>query len=675
MLLIGCASAHAEFSRDINYKPRTDTSRFEQRKLYQDALYLIKSGQRSRYRKIAPQLEAYPLYPYLAYTDKIYHLSSQSTEDIVAFIDQYQDTPLSGQLRQNWLFSLARRGQWETFLNFYDEAEAGERNACFYGIALYNQGRLAEAMAQAERLWLVGRSQPEECDPVFKFWRDNKGLTADLAWQRYALAVKAREAKLAAYLIRFLDKSDKSDANNLKLVHAQPGNILRYTRFDNQRSHAGEVILHGVKQLAQRDPASALIALNHYVAVREIDPAEVAEAYVYIGIRIAQSGDEKNQLETIPLDLNAYPELVAARIRLALRRSDWSDVLILINLLPAEDEQHANWQYWKASVLASSGDSADQEIARSIFVDLASQRSFHGFLSADRLGLNYNFVDEPSTVSTEEILALETTPGIQRALELLTLNERSRARREWYFTTRDFSNTERQIAARVAQRWGWYKPAIQSLIDAKAWNDLDFRFPIAYQETFISNARAADIPVYWSLAIARQESAFMPDAKSPSGAYGLMQLMPATARIMAQRTGASLQSNQQLIDPDLNIKLGSQYLGRMLRRYDNNRILASAAYNAGPGNVDKWLDPDLDFDVWIETIPFRETREYVKNVLMFSTIYGRRMHQEQPLIYSHELAQFKPRSAPETIEVAAPESRVRVTSDELHRPAAVADAR
>jgi soluble lytic murein transglycosylase len=241
----------------------------------------------------------------------------------------------------------------------------------------------------------------------------------------------------------------------------------------------------------------------------------------------------------------------------------------------------------------SKPDVVAQKQADAIFTNLAKARTFYGFMSADRMGQSYSFVDKPSNVSFEEILNLEASPGIQRALELLTIDERNRARREWYFTTRDFSNKERQIAARVAQKWGWYKPAIQSLIEAKAWNELDYRFPVAYQDTFIHYARAADIPVVWSLAIARQESAFMPDAKSPASAYGIMQLMPATAKSMAKYTGSSYRNNRDLTKPELNIKLGSHYLGKMLRRYNNNSILATAAYNAGPGNVKRWINADL----------------------------------------------------------------------------------
>ena len=638
--MLFCSQLQAEFSRGVNYTPRPDLSRFEQREQYRKVLYLAKSGQHSRYLKIRHQLRAYPLYPYLEYADKMYNLSRQSAESIRAFINQYSDSPLAGQMLQNWLYHLAKQGKWKTFIENYDPTRSTEKNACFYGYALYREARIREAMQWAQKLWLVDFSQPDECDPIFRVWRDNDGLRPEIAWQRFSLALRANEVKLATYLTRFLKREDRQHANSFRLVHTRPYNIKRINRYKADHPRIRELILHGVKRLARTRPDEALETLTQFLSFHQFEPGLLTSTYVYIGKQLARSGDKKNQINDLPVNLRAHPDLVEARVRLALGLNDWSQVLILIHLLPEETQLQSRWQFWKARVLAGSVDPADRELAQGIFTLLAGSRNFYGFLAADRLQQTYNFVHEPSSVSEEEILALEASPGIQRALELLSLNERNKARREWYFTGRDFSNKERQIAARVAHKWGWYKPGIQSLIDARAWNDLDFRFPIAYQDTFISNARSADIPVNWSLAIARQESAFMPDAKSPVGAVGLMQLMPATAKIMARRVGIAFKSNRDLIKPAFNIHLGSQYLGRMLRRYNNNRILATAAYNAGPGNVDGWVNPDLPIDVWIETIPFAETRSYVQNVLMFSVIYGRRLQQKQPLIYHHELDDF-----------------------------------
>lgn len=630
----------ADFSRGANYGGATSPDRFEQRQRYLDAIHLIRGSQFTRFNKLKPQLRTYSLYPYLVYTEMAYRISRQTEDDILRFIDEHQDTPLPEPLLQHWLKNLARRGEWDLFVKHYGKVTPTKELACHYGYGLYKTGLRDQAMHEAEKLWLVGFSQPDECDSIFKIWRDNDGLTGELAWRRFAMAIEENERKLSGYLLRFLDRQDKSFASNYRLVHAKPRTIKRTQAFRKHHIRNREIVLYGVKRLAKTSPEEALTLLARYRSYHDFDPDALEDAYAAIGVQLAMKTDKIDLLESLPVNLHNHPELIEARLRQSLRHADWSNVIVLINLLSEEDQATPRWQYWKARVLGQSDDLADQKIAQRILVDLSEARTFYGFLSADILDAQYNFQDEPRPITLDQILSMEATPGIQRALELFALGERSRARREWYFTTAEFTEREREVAARVALRWGWYKAAIQAMIDAGAWNHLDFRFPLAYQDTFISHARRANIPVQWSLAIARQESAFMPDAKSKSGALGVMQLMPTTARLVAGRLGVNYANNTSLTEPELNIRLGTHYLGQMLRRFDNNRILASAAYNAGPGRVDKWLNPGLPFDVWIEVIPFTETRGYVQNVLMFSSIYSRRLEEAGPLIYPHERASF-----------------------------------
>jgi soluble lytic murein transglycosylase len=632
----------ADFSRGAGYNPTVAPDRFEQRQMYLDAIHLIKTSQFSRLQKLKPQLRTYPLYPYLEYTEISYRISRQSEQDILRFVEQYKDTPLVESLLAHWLSNLAKRGKWEIFVTHYDKVTPTKKLACQHAYGLYKVGMVDQALTQAEKLWTVGFSQPDECDSIFNVWRGANGITPEIAWQRFALSLKENNKDLASYLIRFVDRQDKPFATNYRLVHLKPKTIKRYKSFKATNIRNREIILHGVKRLSRLDPEDALLTLEKYEKLQDFNPDELEDAYTYIGVRLAGKSSDLALVDSLPVNLHEHPKLVEARIRQNLKHGDWSNVMVLINLLPQEQQKSNRWQYWKARALGLSADEADREIARNVMIELSSERSFYGFVSADILQNQYNYQDEPSPVTLEQILSLEESPGIQRALELFALGERSQARREWYFSTSDFNNVERDVAARVALRWGWYKASIQTMIDAGAWNHLDHRFPIAYADTFITHARRANIPVQWSLAIARQESSFMTDAKSSAGALGVMQLMPATAKQVAAKIGVSYPNNRSLTSPDLNIRLGTNYLGQMLRKFDNNRILASAAYNAGPGRVNQWLNPNVPFDVWIEIIPFTETRNYVQNVLMFSSIYSRRMNERQPLIYAHERNYFSP---------------------------------
>lgn len=618
-----------------------EPSRFEKRNLYREAVEDIRAGRWTRYREKKPQLEDYPLYAWLEYTEKIYSIQSQSPEDIRAFVERYGDSPVSDRLLENWIFTLGVQRRWETLLDFYDDDRVhGKRNACFHARALQETGRDNEAMRAATALWRVSYSQPDECDPVFRTFRLAGGIDRENAWRRFALAIGDREYSLASYLTRFLDDQDRQLGDLFRQLPRNPALIARTGSFSTDDAKTREVITYGIRRLARRDADRAFELLEQYSSTHTFEPETLAHLYEFVGVRVALDDDVNNVLDSIPVDLHDVPELTEARIRLALRQQDWSQVLVLLNLLPEAEQLSPRWQYWKARVLITSESEADRTRGREIYEELAGVRRFYGFLAADALGRPYDFRDEPANITEAEILEIEARPGIQRALELLAIDDRVDARIEWAYATREFSDRELQIAARVAQKWGWYRQAISSMIDAEAWDDLSIRFPLAYQHEFVRHSRRWDIPLHWSLAIARQESAFMPDARSSAGARGIMQLMPGTARIAAGAHGLPYSDVDELVDPATNIEIGTAYLGQMLRRFNDNRILATAAYNAGPGRVDRWIDPSLPLDVWVETIPFRETREYVQSVLMFSTIYARQLAQRQPLIYAHEFGEF-----------------------------------
>ncbi len=617
-----------------------DVSRYDQRQIYQAAIADIKAGRWAAMEEKKKALASYPLYPYLEYTAFIYSIQRQNSARIMPFVEAHRHSPISRRLLENWLFVLGARGRWDEFLAHYDGGLLGRRNACFHAHALYRTGRKEAATAAAKNLWLVDYSQPDECDPVFRLFRSQGGLVRNTAWQRLLMTQEAREYSLAGYLVRYLDSEDVSLADRLRQLRQNPGLIRRTGLFATDNEQTRDVISYGIRRLARQDAAAAFEALGSYRVSHGFNATELASLYEYVGVRIAQNGDPSGLLNRIPVDHNLVTGLVEARIRLALQQQHWSDALVLINQLPDTEANTPRWRYWKARILVDSSNGDDQASARDIYRELAKQRNFYGFVSADALGSRYEFQHYPIEIPGEEVLAIESRPGIQRALELFTIGERHDGRAEWQYATRDMSDYDLQVAARVAQKWGWYRQAIKSMIDAEAWNDLDMRFPLAYQHEFVTVSRRFDIPLNWSLAIARQESAFMPDARSTAGARGIMQLMPTTAKLAATHHNLSFNGNGDLNNPDRNIEIGAAYLGEMFRRFDRNRILATAAYNAGPSRVDRWRNPDLPLDVWIETIPFRETREYVQNVLMFAAIYARRLEQDQPLIENHEFSEF-----------------------------------
>lgn len=627
----------------------------QQRQEYKKAMRMLRFGRLSRYQVLKPKLRNYALYPYLEFTEHERRLSRLSESDLLSFSQTYHDTPLAGQLFQVWLTYLAKKGQWERFLQHYDQATPSKPLACDYGYALHQTGRKAEMMQHTEKLWLVNFSQPAACDRVFKVWQDAKGLTQDLAWDRFSLALRSNQLRLANYLVYRLNRQNRRHAKRFLQVRRQPKTIKNIDTFSDDNARNREIILYGVQRLARQDPEAALSALNRHKEQHQFEPSQLEAAYVRIGVHLALLAPAKSKQTALPIQRQDHPALTEAQIRAALKLGDNDQVMALIELLPEQTQATPRWQYWKAKMQYRSGSplrsSPQRRRAVKVLRKLATSRSFYGFVAADQLGVSYNFEDESRPASAKELLAMVKMPGILRALELFALKEHTQARREWHYSTKDFDGAQAAIAAQLALERNWYRAAIQMMSSNEAWNHLDVRFPLAFQPIFSAHADQANIPVPWSLAIARQESSFMPDAKSHAGALGIMQILPSTAKEVAKEIGTSFRHSRNLLDPATNIELGTAYLGKMFKRFDNNRILASVAYNAGAKRAREWYVPSLPFDVWIETIPNDQARNYVQNVLLFTSIYSRKFDRPLRVLEDHERKAF---SQPRLVDGSAP---------------------
>ena len=652
-LILFYSNSLGDFSRGQSYEANQKKDLIEQRKAYKKAMRFLKNNQFSNFSKEKEGLKNYSLYPYLEFNEKIYRISRYKEKQILKFLEDYSETPLGQPLLSHWLPILAKRGHWTVFLRNYSQLiNPSNELECLHSYALYKRESKFAGLDKAARLWTVGFSQPKECDTIFHLLNATGGISSEMAWSRLSLSIKANEHSLSKYLLRYIAETQAELASNFRLVHSNPKVLKKLKRFSANTLENKEIVLHGIARLSRREPVKALELLNRYSKLLSFEDSKLDETYEKIGLALSRREIDQSLLDSLPIKLRDHPDLVEARIRHSLRIKDWSNVLVLINLFSEEREELEQWKYWKARVLSLSEDQADRKVAQDIYSELSQNRSFYGFLASDIMGTKYNYNHEVHNISYDETIGLEENKSVKRALELFALGYLGKARQEWYFATSKLEQHERIIAANLALRWGWHKASIQTMIQSKNWDSLTERFPVAHKDVFTRHARQLDIPISWSLAVARQESAFMPDAKSSAGARGLMQLMPSTARIIAKSEGIKYSSQNKLLEVDFNIRLGSNYLRWMLGRYNNNRILASAAYNAGPGNVDKWVNKDLALDVWIETIPFNETRNYVKNVLAYSTIYNYLLEQDSPFIFTGEKEQFGKRKAPKKFSSA-----------------------
>jgi len=608
----------------------------QQRQMYDEAKRALAKGDKGPYLRYANALRDYPLEPYLAYDELTARLKWASDAEIEKFLTEHGDLPQAGWMKLRWLRWTAERGNWQTFINHYDPKLNFTELDCLYGQYLLKHGMKAEGNAATEKLWLVGKSQPEACDVLFEIWRAVGQLTEERRWKRAKLAAEARNYGLASYLGKGLPTLSQRAA--LLVEVAQKPQLLSQTaRFTPADRAMADVVGLGLRRLARQNPEKALSLLEVYAGKMSFSDEEKVAIAREIGLTLAKRFDMRGLAVMAKYDPQLRDNTVSEwRTRLLLRHGRWDDAYQLTSRLPSDLAATSRWRYWQARSLQLAQPQNPQALA--LYQPLAKERDFYGFLAADRIQAPYSLNNRPMAIDPQLMQKVRNTAGIRRALEFHDRGQIVDGRREWYHVSRLFSREELVAQAKLAYDKQWYFPAIRTISQAQYWDDLDIRFPMAHKSSLTQQAKLRGLHSSWVFAITRQESAFMADARSPVGAMGLMQLMPGTAKETARKFGIPLGDPKQALVPEKNIQLGAAYLSQVHGQFNGNRVLASAAYNAGPGRVRQWLKgaDHLAFDVWVENIPFDETRQYVQNVLSYSVIYGQKLNAPTPLVDWHE---------------------------------------
>ncbi len=598
----------------------------EQRGQFLDARTALKQGNTTRYQKLAENLRDYPLYPYLLYEKLRIGLSPASTRGVSSYLETYPDLVPAQRLRRSWLYMLARKRQWQKFLEFYREPQGVELQ-CYELQARLHTGQKQELMEDAIDLWLVGKSQPTACDPVFARLYKSELMTDELLWQRIRLAMANGKTSLAGYLAKQLPPEGQAQVKLWQDTHKRPAKMLKNKRLAKDTPFNRELIVHGTKRLARQDPENAWETWQSLKRRYEFTRQESGEVEREIGLIAAyrQHPDAHAWLSQVPE--TAVDERVRQwRIRTALMIDDWPAVVRHIRALTPEEQQEDEWRYWLTRGLENTNANGE---ARQRLSSLARERSFHGFLAADALEWKYEMQNEPLEFDEQELKDLGRHPAILRAHELYFAGLLIDARREWITLPEMLSDRELQMAAVLANRWGWHDRAIMTVAKTGHYSDLRLRFPLAHRELVEIHANKNNLDPGLVFGVIRQESAFMQDARSHAGAIGLMQLMPQTGKATASRYRIPLRNTRALYEAEKNIRIGSAYLNQVMTRFNGNMALAAAAYNAGPHRVQRWL-PDENTkpaSLWIANIPFSETRKYVQRVLAYATIYDWRLQR------------------------------------------------
>ena len=318
-------------------------------------------------------------------------------------------------------------------------------------------------------------------------------------------------------------------------------------------------------------------------------------------------------------------------LRKAIGNGEWQAVLDGVEWLSSGLRGQDRWRYWSARSLDALGERGTETLWES----LATARSFHGFLAADRLSRDYQ-LNAAMPATPLPAFSVPVRLGVGRAQELMALGDWSEAKEQWRHTLNQMRQAERASLGEVALERGWPDLATDAANAGASWDRLDLRFPHSYWQIFQSVAEELQVDPYELLSLARRESGLYPRARSEVGARGLMQLMPVTARSVAKARKEVYGGVSSLYDPSTNIALGATYYVNLLSRFEGNRVKALAAYNAGPSRVVRWTQKEMAVDQWVDSIPFSETREYVQAVLAYLVIYRARAERPASLLTESE---------------------------------------
>lgn len=589
----------------------------KQRTLFQQATKALETHQLERFNSLRDKLNDYPLQPYLDYLYLRHRLHLTDNRTISQFIQENPNTFYGDRLRNSWLNQLAKNKQWSLFLNYLPSSATASQQ-CLRLDALIATGQAKQALVETPALWLVGHSQDNNCDSAFKYWQAQGLLTNDLRWQRIQLALHENQFNMAKFLAKPLDNHhlahtliplwEQSHNQPLTLLQQLTTNALKKDQAINR-----EIIKHAIERLSRKSTDQAYAYWQTIQSKYQFSQQDKNSIRSTIANRSA--------LNREPRALEYFGDLPNEewRVRAALWQQDWFAVQKAVFSLDSEEQLSTRWQYWLGRSQAQLG---NRQAANQTFQNIINQRDYYSFLAADQLGKPYHMNHRPIVFEKAEFDIFSQLPAVARLREFYVMDMQLEARRQAYELKQSMTPRELQLLATLTHQWQWHNQTIALLGKAQYWDALDLRFPVLFDTAILKASKTNGVDPSWLFGITRQESAFNPHARSPVGASGLMQLMPATATQIANRINQPLKSQSELLNPDRNIQLGSAYLRQMYDQNQQNPVLATASYNAGPHRISRWLpEKVMPADVWIENIPYNETRGYATSVLSYAAIF------------------------------------------------------
>lgn len=591
----------------------------EQRAQFQVAWRIAQTGSDASAR--VPGLEDYPLYPYLPY-ERLRRIPGKATfAEIEQYLKDYGDTLPGHRLRAQMLEHYGRNNRHQEFLAIYREDLASVDLRCHAFSARRATKAAGDAEAEALGLYATLDKDRADCRPMLTWMRARKLLTPERVRARVEQAIVAGQTGLARVLSNDLPKTEQPGAQRRILARAEASVALNQAGKWPADADSAEAATLALTQSARK---SALGAQSRYQILAKSLPFDAAqklriEAEIARYAAVERLPEAKALLARVPA-AGFDDNLREWQVRYHLRRLEWTEALAALDGMSATLAAKSNWRYTRGRVLELL-DRAEE--AKADFQAAATEANFHAFLAADRIGAPYAICPADGLLDGDRALEVLALGGVRRALEWAALGEIDRARSEWFWQLPQLDPQQRREAGLIASREGQNEWAIFTLNTDTLMRQYEARFPLLYTDTVVQESRRTGLPPAWVYGLIRAESAWNANARSPVGARGLMQLMPQTAAAVTKSLGIR---SAPLTDPAHNIRLGTTYLSLRVGNLDGNAVLATGAYNAGIGAVKRWIgEPLPPWDLWVETVPYKETREYIARVLAFSVIYDWRI--------------------------------------------------
>ena len=569
----------------------------------------------------ARRLNNYVLEPYVAYWQLRMRIDEAGAAEVRRFMTVHADTPLGPRLLADWLRRTARTGQWDQFDIDFPAYVGSDLDIACYGIQSRVRAGHAEALPQARSLWFVSRELPDACGPLFNALAQDQRLTLDDIWGRVRIALEAGQVSMANKAAQFLPAGHQPDYRTLTLITSNPAGYLEKQQFDLKSRTGRETAMYAAHRLARTSPQQAAAYWTR------LEPRFSPEERAYVWGQIAYFGAIRHDADALAWfgkarDMSDHQ--LAWKARAALRARNWKEVQSAIDAMTDKERDQSAWRYWKARAFKAGG---REEEAAALLKPLSYEYNFYGQLALEELGERISTPPVAFKPTPAEIRAMSENLTVRRAFELYRLDLRVDGVREWVWLVRNLDDRQLLTAAEVARRHQLYDRAINTADKTESVHDFTLRYLAPFREVMKARASQMNLDEAWVYGLIRQESRFIADARSRVGASGLMQLMPATAKWVAGKMG--MRNIADVTEVDTNISLGTYYLRHVLDTLDGQPVLASAAYNAGPGRARAWRpDVALEGAIYAETIPFNETRDYVKKVMSNASYYGHAFSQQ-----------------------------------------------